>query len=129
MGWRPAATALLIESFAAAVALDIHLQNGGVMNEAINSGKCHRLVGKDLAPFAKRLIGRYQHGFSLVTCSDQLEQYAGFSLVLGDIGDVVEDKQIVAVEFGDRTFERELTTSDLELLDQIGGAGKQHAPS
>src|SRR5271163_3767554 len=99
------------------------------MDEAINSSKCHRLVGKDLAPFAKWLIGRYQHGFPLVTCGDQLEQYAGFGLVLGDIGDVVEDKQIVAIEFGDRTFERELAAGDLELLHQIGGAGKQHAPS
>src|SRR5205814_5537495 len=111
------------EGLAAAITLDIHLQNRCVMDQAIDGGKRHSLVGKDLAPFAKWLIGRYQHGFPLVTCGDQLEQHAGFGLILGDVGDVVEDEQIVAVELGDRAFECELATSDLELLHQIGGAG------
>src|SRR5450631_1509586 len=56
-------------------------------------------------------------------------QYAGFGLILGDVGDVVEDKQIVAVEFGDSAFMCQLATSNLELLHEISGAGEQHAPS
>jgi len=60
---------------------------------------------------------------------DQLEQYARFGLILGDVGDVVEDEQIVAVELGGRAFEGQLATSDLELLHKISGAGKHHAPS
>src|SRR5450631_2466951 len=58
VGWWPAATALSIEGLAATIALDIHLQNRGVMDKAINSGKRHSLVGEDLAPFSKWLIGR-----------------------------------------------------------------------
>jgi len=64
------------------------------MDKAIDGGECHCLVGEDLAPFAERLIGRDQHRSPLVTCGDQLEQYAGFGLILGDVGDVVEDEQI-----------------------------------
>src|SRR5437763_12503140 len=45
------------------------------------------------------------------------------------IGDVVEDEQIVTVELGDRAFEGQLATSDLEPLHEISGAGEQHAPS
>src|SRR6266852_5775249 len=118
-----------VEGLAAAITLDIHLQNRCVMDQAIDGGKRHSLVGKDLAPFAKWLIGRYQHGFPLVTCGDQLEQHAGYGLILGDVGDVVEDEQIVAVELGDRAVECELATSNLEPLHEIGSAGEHHAPS
>jgi len=112
-----------------AIALDIHLQNGGVMDKAIDGGQRHSLVGEDLAPFSKWLIGGDQHRSTLVTCGDQLEQDAGFGLILGDVGDVVEDEQIVAVELGDSAFECQLATRDLQLLHEISGAGKQHAPS
>src|SRR5206468_6501174 len=36
---------------------------------------------------------------------------------------------IVAVELGDRAFEWQFATSGLELLHEISGASKQHAPS
>ena len=36
---------------------------------------------------------------------------------------------MVFVELGDGGFERELAARDLELLDEIGGAGEQHAPA
>src|SRR5215203_2561490 len=97
VGWWSAATALSIEGLAAAVAFDIHLQDRCVMDKAVDGSECHSLIGKDLAPFAKGLVGRDQHGSALIPCGDQLEQYAGFGLILGDVGDVVEDKQIVAV--------------------------------
>jgi len=41
-------------------------------------------------------------------------------LILGDVSEVVEDQQIVAVEFADCAFEGEVATSDLELLYEIG---------
>jgi hypothetical protein len=36
---------------------------------------------------------------------------------------------VILVELGDSGFQGELAPSDLELLDQIGGAGKEHAPA
>jgi hypothetical protein len=44
VGWWPAATAFSIEGFAAAIALDVHLQDGGVMDETIDGRERHGLV-------------------------------------------------------------------------------------
>ena len=41
----------------------------------------------------------------LVTGAGQLEQHAGFRLILGEVREVVEDQQAVFVEFGDDSFE------------------------
>ncbi len=40
-----------------------------------------------------------------VTASDQFEQDRCFGLVLGYIGEVVEDQQVIFVELGDGGFE------------------------
>jgi hypothetical protein len=53
--WRPAAASLAFERGAAVVAYDFHLEDGGVMNEAVADRDRHCLVWKDLAPFADRL--------------------------------------------------------------------------
>src|SRR5208282_5073442 len=119
--WWPATPTLSIEGFSAAIALDIHLEDRGVMDEAIDGCERHGLVREDLVPFAERLVGRDQHGSSLVTRGDQLEQHAGFGLVLGDVSEVIEDEQVEAVQLGDGAFEGQLTTSDLEPLHEIGG--------
>src|SRR5258705_9408289 len=36
---------------------------------------------------------------------------------------------MILVELGERTFEGELTTRDLQALNEIAGAHEQHAPS
>src|SRR5579871_1009307 len=56
VGWRSAATTLSIERFAAAIALDVHLEDRGVMDEAIDGRERHGLVGEDLAPFADQAM-------------------------------------------------------------------------
>jgi len=99
------------------------------MDEAIDGRERHGLVGEDFAPFAERLVGRYQHGSPLVTHGDQLEQHAGFGLILGDVSEVVENEQIVAVELCNGAFEGQVATRDLELLYEIGRTCEQHAPS
>ena len=60
-GW-PAGSAFTVKGGASAVALDVHLEDCGVVDEAIDDGECHRLVGEDFAPLAERLVGRDQHG-------------------------------------------------------------------
>ena len=125
----PTASALPIEGFAASIAFDVHLQDGGVVHEAIDGGERHGLIREDLAPFSERLVGGDQHGTPFVARSDQLEQHAGLGLVLGDVGEVVEDQQVVAVEFGDGGLERQLPPGDLQPLHEIAGSGEQHAPA
>jgi transposase len=51
---------LTFECGAAAIALDVHLEDRGVMNKAIDDGEGHRLVWKDLAPLSERLVGSDQ---------------------------------------------------------------------
>ena len=48
------------------------------------------------------MIGRYEKTFSFISLGDQLEQHAGFSLVLPDVGQVIQDNQIEAIEFGEK---------------------------
>ena len=85
--------------------------------------------GKTLLDASNWLIGGDQHRSSLVAAADQLEQHAGFGLILADIGDVVEDQQVILVELGERAFEGELAARDLQALDEIAGADEQHPPS
>ena len=99
------------------------------MDEAIDGRECHGWIGEDLAPFAERLVGRDQHRATLVTRGDQLEQHAGFGLILGDVGDVVQDQQIVTVELGDGGLQRQFSPRYLQTLHEVGGAREQHAPA
>ena len=88
---RAAAASLAFKRSATAVAFDVHLEDGGVMNEAVNDRDRHCLVREDFAPFAKRLVGSDEDGSPLITGADEFEKHAGFGLVLGDVGDVIED--------------------------------------
>src|SRR5881227_3890125 len=71
----------------------------------------------------------YLHQRPLVAASDQLEQHTRFGLILADVDDVIEDQQMILVELGECTFERELAARDLQALDEIAGSHEQHAPS
>jgi hypothetical protein len=44
-------------------------------------------------------------------------------------GKVIDDQQVVFVELGNSGFESELAAGNLRSLDEIGGAGEQHAPA
>src|SRR5690348_18274500 len=76
--------AFAFERGAATIALDVHLKDRGVMNEAIDNGERHRLIGKDFPPLPERLVGGDQQGAPLVAGTDQFKQDAGLGLVLGD---------------------------------------------
>ena len=97
---RPAATALAFESGATAVAFDVHLEDGGVMNEAVDDSDRHCLVREDFAPFAEGLVGGDEERAPLVAGADELKEHAGFGVVFGDVGDVIEDQEVEFVELG-----------------------------
>jgi hypothetical protein len=46
VGWRSATASLSFERSAAAVALDIHFEDGGVMDEAVDDGDRHCLIAE-----------------------------------------------------------------------------------
>ena len=68
------------------------------MNQPVDSGESHGGIGEDPAPFAERLVRGDEQRAALVASADQLEQHRGLSLILGDVGDVIEDQQIEALE-------------------------------
>src|SRR3954454_16667787 len=115
VGGRPTRSALSLESDAA-VAFDVHLEGGCGVDEPVDRGERHGGVREDLSPFSEGLVGRDQDGSTLVAGADQLEQDARFGLVLGDVGEVVEDQEVEAVEPVEGGFEGELAAGDLELL-------------
>lgn len=127
-GWRSAGTTLSVKGGAAPIALDVHLEDGGMVHQPVDGGERHRWIGEDPAPFAEGLVGGDHQGTALVAGADQLKQNARLGLVLGDVGEVVEDQQIEAVEPTDGRLQAELAPGDLQLLDEIGGAGERNYP-
>src|SRR6185369_1773171 len=77
---RPSGAALAVEGGFSPVAIDVHLEDGCVMDEAVDGGECHGLIGEDLAPLSERLVGGDQHGSPLVTGGDQFEENAGLGM-------------------------------------------------
>jgi hypothetical protein len=50
MRGRPTGTTVAVEGGTTPIALNIHFEDSGVVDQAIDCGEGHRLVGKDLAP-------------------------------------------------------------------------------
>src|ERR1700712_891915 len=95
------------------------------MNEAVYGGDGHTRVRKHVIPAREWLIGRDEKTFSFISLGYQLEQQAGFSLVLPDVGQVVQDNQIEAIEFGECRRQLQALSRYLKLLHQFAGARAQ----
>ena len=48
-----------------------------------------------------------------------------WGLVLGDVGEIIEDQEVEFVELGNGSFEGELAAGNLQSLDEIGGKAKR----
>jgi len=112
-----------------AVAVDVDFEDSGVMGEAIHSGKRHGGVREDLSPSPERLICGDQGGSPFVSSADELEQEECFRLIFADIGEIIEDQQMKAIEPVDGGLQRQFAARHLKPFDQIGRAGEQHAPA
>ena len=99
------------------------------MDKAVDGGQRHGRVREDPVPIAERLVGGDEGGSPFVSGADEFEEHAGFGLILGDVGEIVEDQQVVFVEPGNGGLQPGITARDLQLLDKIGGAGEEHAPA
>lgn len=73
------------------VAFDVELEDGRVMNQAIDRGEGHGRIGKDLVPLAEGLVGGDQDRAVFIACADEFEQDTGFGLIFGGVGEIVED--------------------------------------
>ena len=98
-----------------------------MVDEAVDGGDGHGGVWEDGIPRAERLVGGDQQRAAFVAACDELEDDAGLGLALLDVGEVVQDQQVVFVELLDGGGELEVVAGCLEMLDEIAGAGEQHA--
>ena len=70
-------------------------QRHGLAHDWACEAELAQVIDAELAPFAEGLVGRDQQGSAFITSGDQLEQHTGLGLILGDVGDIVEDQQLV----------------------------------
>ena len=70
-----------------------------------------------------------EQGSPFIAGGDELEEHTGLGLVFADVGEVIQDQQVIFVELGNSGFEREVAAGNLQPLDEIGGAGEQNAPA
>ena len=101
----------------------IDLENGGMVDEAVDGGHGGCFVGEHLVPLTEGLVCGDQQRSPFVARRDELEEHAGFGLVLLHIGEVVEDQEVIAIEPCEQAFEGEFAARHLHALDQIGGSG------
>src|SRR5512132_3018623 len=123
--WWSSRAAFSFQGGSPPVALDVHLEDGRVVDEPVDHGQGHGWVGEDLAPLTERLVCGDEDGAAFVARADELEQHAGLGLILADVGEVVEDQEVEALEPVDGGLEGEFAAGDLELLDEVGGPGEQ----
>ena len=100
-----------------------------MVDETVDGRERHGWIREDLAPFAEGLVGRDQDRAPFVARADEFEEDARLGLVLGNVGEVVEDQEVEAVEPVDGGFEGELAAGNLELLDEVGGSGEEDLPA
>ena len=99
------------------------------MDESVDGGQCHCRVWEDCVPFPEGLVGGDEHRSSLVSRADEFEQNACFSLVLGNVSDVIKDEQLEFIELSNGAFKQEIAPRLLQLLNQVSGSCKEHAVS
>ena len=59
--WRASRASGFVDGLPAAIAVDVHFEDRGVVRKAVYGGQRHGLAGKDLSPFAEGLIGGDEH--------------------------------------------------------------------
>ncbi len=97
-----------------------------MVNQAVNSGNGHAGIRKDAIPSREGLVGGNEQTAAFIAFGNQFKQHAGFGLVLDAVGDVVEDDQVEAVEFGQRGWQLQALASRLQFLHEFSGMCEQN---
>ena len=76
-----------------------HIQNHGVMDQAINGGHRGHGIFENALPFAEDEVGGDHHRFAFIALSQEREQDLHFITVVLDVADIVEDHTSKLVQF------------------------------
>ena len=117
---RSSASSFGFDGTAPPVTLDVKFKDSAVMHQPVNGSQGHGWIGEELIPVTEGLIGGDEGRAQFVARTDQFKQDAGFGLVFGDVGEVIEDQQMVLVELVDSGFECEFAACQLQALHEVG---------
>jgi hypothetical protein len=110
-----------LESGLLAKTFGLNFNNQGMMDQSVNCRDRHHVVGKDLMPLAKGLVGRNQQTFALIAMGNEFKEDGGFGFGLFDIAEVIHNQQVEAVQFAEDVGQHQLDFGLLEVLDQSRG--------
>lgn len=113
------------EGRAASMAFDVHPEDVGMVDEPVDGSDGHGLVREDGVPSAERLVGGDRDGSPFAAGRNQLEEHARSGLILPDMGEVAEDRQVEAVALRDLLGECQGLPCDLQALDEVGRSGAE----
>src|SRR5665213_4175337 len=114
-------------SDAPAVTFAVHFQDRGVVNKSIDRRDRHGCVDEDVAPFRERRVCGDGDALALVAFSDEFEEDGGFSLVLADVANIVEDQEIEAIKACNFVRETKIPAGNLKALYEVATANKENA--
>ena len=118
---RRARSLLLLPCFS--VTGPAEFQNDRVMYQSIHCGHGCHWIFKDLIPFGEYEITADPYATPFVACREKGEQYLHFFTRLLDIPKVVQDNDVIPIEFLESTIQFEISFGCQELLHElIGGA-------
>ncbi len=116
----------LLFGFLEAVGLALDGDDFGVVDEAIDQGDDAGGVGEDLVPFGERFVGRNDRGLLLVAARDDLEQQIGMAVGIGEVADLIDDKQPGPGIQSQATAKCVVPVLGGQFVEHGGGVGEQH---
>ena len=84
-----------------AIAGSLDLDDHSVVKEAVQQGRRHHRIAKDLAPFGKAAVGCEDHGALFVSGVDELEEQVAAARRDRELSDLVNDEQGGAAQEAD----------------------------
>src|SRR5207245_9701152 len=82
-----------LHRLAEAVALTIHLENGAVVDKAVEQCRGHPLTLKDLSPLTEGQVARHEDAAPLVAVGEDAEQQLDATAAQRDVAQLVADPQ------------------------------------
>src|SRR6266566_2167290 len=105
--------------FFCSIALHIHhVQDDGVMDDAINGRHGGHRIFKNPIPFAEDQIGGNQHGFSFIAFCQEGKKHLHFIAIVLHIADVIQDDAAKLVELGEFLRQAQVSFGSQQSLHQ-----------
>ena len=118
---------VLLDRFAEAVALAVHLEDVAVMGQAIQQSGRHAFALEDLPPFAERQVAGDQQAGPFVPVREDLEQQLSAGPAERQIAQLIADQQIGPIQLVQEAIQLILLLGLFQTVDQTGCGEKANA--